>query len=250
MLRPSENFLSASCIACSLVVPFVTTTVLPFRSVTRRDLRALRHHQLGAGDEHQRRECDLPGALGVGRGRSAFEVDLVLHHRRNAVVRGDLDVVDPEIGIVDLDADLLDDGLAQFEAVADRPVGVIEEGERRRTLAIAEPHGMVCLDIGERRAKPLAACGLRWRRRCQQTCCQQQAARQYRPPRRSHACISPVNGRPARHPGTASEGTTSSGRARARPSARPPTSRPRRSPASCRSRWWRCGPCRGRCRCP
>ncbi len=34
MLRPSENFLSALCIACSLVVPLVTTTVLPFRSVT------------------------------------------------------------------------------------------------------------------------------------------------------------------------------------------------------------------------
>src|SRR6267142_459938 len=33
MFRPSENFLSIVCIACSLVVPFVTTTVLPFRSV-------------------------------------------------------------------------------------------------------------------------------------------------------------------------------------------------------------------------
>ncbi len=33
MLSPSANFLSTLCIACSLVVPFVTTTVLPFRSV-------------------------------------------------------------------------------------------------------------------------------------------------------------------------------------------------------------------------
>src|SRR5258708_13601314 len=33
MFRPSENFLSTLCIACSLVVPLVTTTVLPFKSV-------------------------------------------------------------------------------------------------------------------------------------------------------------------------------------------------------------------------
>src|ERR1700742_4828323 len=32
MLRPRLNFLSTACIACSLVVPFVTTTVLPCRS--------------------------------------------------------------------------------------------------------------------------------------------------------------------------------------------------------------------------
>jgi hypothetical protein len=49
-----------------------------------------------------------------------------LHHCRNAVIGSDLDVFDPKIGVVDLDADLIDDGLAEFEAVADRPVGLIE----------------------------------------------------------------------------------------------------------------------------
>ena len=44
------------------------------------------------------------------------------------------------VGVIDLDADLLDDRLAELEAVADRPVGLVEEGERRRGLAIAQPH--------------------------------------------------------------------------------------------------------------
>ena len=40
MLRPSANFLSTLCIACSLVVPFVTTTVLPFKSVAPETVEA------------------------------------------------------------------------------------------------------------------------------------------------------------------------------------------------------------------
>ena len=40
MLRPSANFLSTACIACSLVVPFVTTTVLPFKSVAPETVEA------------------------------------------------------------------------------------------------------------------------------------------------------------------------------------------------------------------
>src|SRR5262249_2277278 len=68
--------------------------------------------------------------------------------------RRHLDVLDPEVGIVDRAADLLDDRLAQLEAVADRPVGLVEEREGRRGLAIAEPHGVRLLDVGQRRAEP------------------------------------------------------------------------------------------------
>ena len=104
---------------------------LAFQVRGRRDRRRLRHHQLGAGNEHQGRKRHQLGAFGIRRGRSAFEIDLVFRHRRDAVVRGHLDIFDLEIGIVDLDADLLDDRLAQFEAVPDRPVGVVQERERQ-----------------------------------------------------------------------------------------------------------------------
>src|SRR5439155_23304783 len=98
-------------------------------------------------------------------------------------------------GGVDLDADLLDDGFAEFEAVADRPVGMIEERERQRALAIAEPHGVALLDVGERGAKPLAA-GLRGCGCGKQTCRQQQASREYRPPsERVHGSLPSMGGR-------------------------------------------------------
>ena len=181
MFRPSENFLSTACIACSLVVPLVTTTVLPFRSVGAEMVEAFGTISLVPATNISGENATCLLALRIGRGRSAFEVDLVLHHRRNAVVRCDLDVFDPEIGVVDLDADLLDDGLAEFEAVADRPVGLIEKRERRRTLAIAKTHDMCVLDIGKRRAKPFAAAALgASRRRQQNTAASQLAASTHR----------------------------------------------------------------------
>ena len=251
MFRPSENFLSTLVHRLLVGGAFGHHHGLALQIRRRRDRRRLRHHQLGAGHEHQRRERHLLGAFRIGRGRPAFEVDLVLHHRRNAVVRGDLDVFDLEVGVVDLDADLLDDRLAEFEAVADRPVGMIEERKRRRALAIAETHDMRPLDVGERRAKPFAAGGLGRRRRGQQTGCQQHAAAAWPTPSGTDACISPINGRPDGHrPERHPAARRRQARAHARPSARPPISPPRRSPASCRSRWWRCVPCRGTYRCP
>src|SRR6266853_1447462 len=147
ILRPSANFLSTLCIACSLVVPLVTTMVLPCRSVGPEIVDAFGTISLVPA-------TNINGENATCLPRSAFEIDLVLHHRRNAVIRGHLDVFDSEIGIVDLDTDLIDDGFAEFEAVADRPVGLIEERERRRTLAITQTHDMRVLDIRKRRAQP------------------------------------------------------------------------------------------------
>src|SRR6185369_3978523 len=105
-------------------------------------------------------------------------------------------------------ADLLDDGLAELEAVADRPVGRVEERERRRALAIAETNGAGLLDVGERGTELLAH-GLRGGSCRRQQCCQQQAARRYR----KHAghgllpqCVAGTAS-----PGTALDGTMSSG---------------------------------------
>src|ERR1700726_530918 len=150
MVSPSENFLSTLCIACSLVVPLVTTTVLPLRSVGPEMVDAFGTISLVPA-------TNIKGENATCLARSAFEIDLVLQHRLNAVVGGDLDVLDLQIRRVDLDADFVDDGLAEFEAIADRPVGLVEERERRRALAIAEMHDLRVLDVGERRAKPFAA---------------------------------------------------------------------------------------------
>ena len=238
--------------ACSLVVPLVTTTVLPCKSFGAEMVEAFGTISLVPATNISGENATCLAALGVRRGRSAFEVDLVLHHRRNAVIRGDLDVVDPQIGVVDLDADLVDDGLAKFEAVADRPVGRIHEGERRRAFAVAEPHHMVLLDGGERRAEPFA----RWSAPPRPSSADILPAAGRRP----HAILAeggawltsyawPVSGRAIRR-GSCPAAPRRRVRARARARVRLPISPPPRWRASCRSHWWRCVPCRGRCRCP
>src|SRR3977135_4221670 len=125
MVRPSWNLVSTACIACSLVVPLVTTTVLPLRSGGAEIVEAFGTISLVPATNISGENATSLARSALWRGGAAFEVDLVVRHRGNAVVGRDLDVLDLEVGIIDLDADLVDDGLAQFEAVADRPVGLI-----------------------------------------------------------------------------------------------------------------------------
>ena len=88
MFRPSENFLLASCIACSLVVPFVTTTVLPFMSVIAEIGDAFGTISLVPATNISGENATSLRALGIGRGRAAFEIDLVVRHRRECGRRG------------------------------------------------------------------------------------------------------------------------------------------------------------------
>ena len=220
--------------------------VLPLRSVMRRDRRRLGHHQLGAGHEDQRREGD-PLARARHwrwssriRGRSCCSSSA-----GNAGLRRHLHVLDLERRVVDLDADLVDDRLAELEAVADRPVGLVEEGEGRRGLAIAQPHRVRGLDVGQRRAEPAVLRRPRGSGSRTASSSRHAAASGARP--RSDASASGAHriaGDRVRRHGVV-EPHLVLGRELALP-----LGDHRWWPANCRSRWWRCGPCRGRCRCP
>ena len=81
----------------------------------------------------------------------------------------------------------------------------------------------------------------------------QQACRRHASPGKVAHGSPPMRGRaafPATRRGSYPAARRHRGQARARARVRPPTSPLPRSPASCRSHWWRCVPYRGTYRCP
>src|SRR5262249_3999944 len=110
-------------------------------------------HELGPRDEHGWREGDALAPLDrVGR-RAALEIDRPPLHLFEAVLRRGRTILDADVPS-DLAADLLDDHLADVERIADRLFFRVEEGERRRILAVAKPDDTSRLDPLERRRGP------------------------------------------------------------------------------------------------
>src|SRR6516165_3372905 len=132
--------------AASLVVPAVTTAVLPARSRYERTREVLGTMSL------------VPAMKKIGENatcsrRSAFEIDLTRSDLLQAVRRGHRGKADADVHAVELAGDVLHDLAAKVDRIADRLPQAIEIGERQRALAIAERDGAGFLDPLERTGK-------------------------------------------------------------------------------------------------
>jgi len=146
---PSLNFWSSALSACALVVPRVTTTLRALQIAKVAPDGPDRNHDLGAADKDHGREIDELAALQIVSGGAAFKIDRIIDDRLQPGFRRDLDEIDLEIFAIEQAPDLLHDGIADVDRVADRPPGSIEIGERNRSVAVAEPHRAGRLDPGK-----------------------------------------------------------------------------------------------------
>src|SRR5262245_15780835 len=107
------------------------------------------HHELGAGDVHDGRECHLFGAFLVGRGGATLEVDLARFYGLHARLGCDELITNLHLLLIDLALDFVDHRKAQVNRVADR-AGFREVGQRKGGLTIAQRDGAGGIDLGER----------------------------------------------------------------------------------------------------
>ena len=136
----------------------------------RADAAAAADQELGAGDEHGRREGDGLAPLGGVRRRAAFEIDRTRGHELEAVLGRHGPVFDGEI-LADFAGNLVDDDFAEVERISDRLPFRVEERERRRVLAVAQANDTRLVDPLERAGgigDDRRAGSLRDRRGCRQ----------------------------------------------------------------------------------